>query len=618
LTYTFATAGTTAPQQQSVSLQGTGAAFSYTTSITNNTIPVGALTIASGASGSVASGGTAALIIQVNPTGVTSGAYSGSVTVTAGTQTLLITVNVNVGAAFSGVFTPTVGAVVNSPAAGISFSIPAGTASTSFGNLVITPVGSGAIQISPPVITFTSGTGWLTQVAAAGCTATTLVSCSDALSISAASLTAGNSYVANIAVSSTTAGIATLNIPVTVTVTNGPVFLQGASATPTRLVFTGAPSPTPILNCNGGVCAVSLTTNFTSVSSVTITPSPAASWLAICNNTTVPGCVPGTAALTGQTISGTATSLTVAVSSFNLAPKTYTGTITVSATSGVNGPLVIPVSMVVLPQNPSGVGIYRSSGLWLLDSNFNQTFDGGDQVSAFGGLPGDIPVYGDWNGDGRTKIGIYRNGTWLLDYNGNGVYEPTADRVYVFGGQPGDYPVVGDWNGTGYSKIGIFRQGFFWILDVNGNGIIDAGDATFAFGGATGCTAALPGAYSVISTAVAGACDMPVVGDWNGNGNAKVGVVRQGFLWILDQTGAQAFVATGANASNVFAFGGISGDVPLVGDWNNSGQANVGVFRGGFLFVEGANRTGIGATGVGSAFAFGGIAGDIPVVGRWR
>jgi hypothetical protein len=27
----------------------------------------------------------------------------------------------------------------------------------------------------------------------------------------------------------------------------------------------------------------------------------------------------------------------------------------------------------------------------------------------------DIPVTGDWNGNGVTKIGIFRNGLWYLD-----------------------------------------------------------------------------------------------------------------------------------------------------------------------------------------------------------
>ncbi len=38
-------------------------------------------------------------------------------------------------------------------------------------------------------------------------------------------------------------------------------------------------------------------------------------------------------------------------------------------------------------------------------------------------------VVGDWNGDGKTKIGIFRNGTWYLDADGNGIYESDKDMI---------------------------------------------------------------------------------------------------------------------------------------------------------------------------------------------
>ncbi len=94
-----------------------------------------------------------------------------------------------------------------------------------------------------------------------------------------------------------------------------------------------------------------------------------------------------------------------------------------------------------------------------------------DSVYAFGGIVGDIPITGDWSGTGTTKIGIYRpaTGTFILDYNGNGVFDgPLIDRVYQFvAPAPGDVPVTGDWTGTGTTKIGIFRataaNSGYWI-----------------------------------------------------------------------------------------------------------------------------------------------------------
>jgi hypothetical protein len=54
-------------------------------------------------------------------------------------------------------------------------------------------------------------------------------------------------------------------------------------------------------------------------------------------------------------------------------------------------------------------------------------------------------VVGDWNGDGKTKVGTFLNGYWYLDYNGNGVWDgESTDKAYVFG-QAGDTPIVGRW-----------------------------------------------------------------------------------------------------------------------------------------------------------------------------
>ena len=245
----------------------------------------------------------------------------------------------------------------------------------------------------------------------------------------------------------------------------------------------------------------------------------------------------------------------------------------------------------------SRVGIFRGGFFWLLDVDGNQQFDSPpDRAFAFGGIPGDIPITGDWNGSGTTKVGVYRssNGLFLLDYDGDGQFT-AADKVYSLGvgTQSGDVPVVGDWNGDGRSKVGIFRQGFFWILDTNGNGTFDAGDQSFAFGGVAG--------------------DVPVVGDWNGSGTSKVGVFRAGYLWVLDTNGNHAV----DSGDQVFPFGGIAGDVPVVGDWNGDGRTKVGVFRNGFYWVLDTNGDQVFDQSTDQAFAFGGIAGDKPVVGKW-
>ncbi|HEU4639889.1 MAG TPA: hypothetical protein VFS84_13625, partial [Candidatus Binatia bacterium] len=62
------------------------------------------------------------------------------------------------------------------------------------------------------------------------------------------------------------------------------------------------------------------------------------------------------------------------------------------------------------------------------------------------GDPGDLPVIGDWNGTGISKIGVFRpaTGEWFLDLNGNGKWDEGIDLQLSYG-EPGDVPVVGRW-----------------------------------------------------------------------------------------------------------------------------------------------------------------------------
>ncbi len=128
-----------------------------------------------------------------------------------------------------------------------------------------------------------------------------------------------------------------------------------------------------------------------------------------------------------------------------------------------------------------------------------------DHVFYYGGKP-DHPVVGDWNGDGVDTIGVFLNGTWILDDNGDGRWLP-GESMLEFG-QAGDIPVVGDFNGDGIDEIGVFRNGK-WIIDSNGNRTMDAEDTVIEFGQAG---------------------DLPIVGDWNGDGIEEIGVYRQGVI----------------------------------------------------------------------------------------
>ena len=55
------------------------------------------------------------------------------------------------------------------------------------------------------------------------------------------------------------------------------------------------------------------------------------------------------------------------------------------------------------------------------------------------GMPGATPVAGDWNGDGTTKVGVFIDGLWFLDLNGNGLWD--EGDLWAKLGKKGDQPV---------------------------------------------------------------------------------------------------------------------------------------------------------------------------------
>ncbi len=140
------------------------------------------------------------------------------------------------------------------------------------------------------------------------------------------------------------------------------------------------------------------------------------------------------------------------------------------------------------------IGVYHQ-GAWYLDYDGSGGWDPLiDRVYGWGNATSK-PVVGDWDSSGgvfesgnlRTEIGVFDQGIWYLDYVNNGVFDsnpsPWGDRVYLWG-SPNSTPVVGDWNGQCRAQVGVFEDGV-WYLDINGNGQWDSGtDRAFAWGAA--------------------------------------------------------------------------------------------------------------------------------------
>lgn len=221
---------------------------------------------------------------------------------------------------------------------------------------------------------------------------------------------------------------------------------------------------------------------------------------------------------------------------------------------------------------PSHAAVFRD-GVWFLDGDGKGQF--GERMIIFG-IPGDVPLTGDWNGDGFEDLAVWRRGMWYLDLDGNG---GLAEHAVLFGHHD-DVPFVGDWDGDGDTDIGVFRHGV-WFLDYDGDGLV--ADQAILFG--------LPG-------------DTPVVGDWDGDGDTDFGVYR-GNRWHFDLDD------NGGIAEKSFKLG-IRGDVAVVGDWDNDGITDVGVFRKGEWYFD------TDAEGeLAEKMVEYGLRDDRPVSGRW-
>ena len=246
----------------------------------------------------------------------------------------------------------------------------------------------------------------------------------------------------------------------------------------------------------------------------------------------------------------------------------------------------------------------------------------------FGATNG-IPVAGDWNGDGTTKIGIFFDGFWFLDLDGDGRWG--KNDLWARLGQTGDHPITGDWDGDGKTDIGIF--GPAWAGDKraiqNEPGLPDVHNRVTAAAKTRyknippAPQQATSGARTLKRTSLGkfrkdlidhvfrfGDDDViPVAGDWNGDGVTNIGIFRHG-TWYLDSDGDGRW-SSGDTAITL----GQAGDTPVVGDWNGDGRSKVGVYRNGVWLLD-TNGDGV-LDAHDRAFRLG-ETGDVPVVGDWN
>jgi hypothetical protein len=182
-------------------------------------------------------------------------------------------------------------------------------------------------------------------------------------------------------------------------------------------------------------------------------------------------------------------------------------------------------------------GLSPADSLWYAPGTFQIFF----------GATSDIPVPGDYNGDGRTDAAIFRPSTGLWYGPGTGLPQIVIQMNL---GQAGDIPIPGDYDGDGKTDAAIYRPstGLFFAVQSGG------GTKSSTFGA--------PG-------------DTPVPRDYDGDGKTDFAIYRQNAtaqglsLWYSPLSGGGVYQI----------YFGAPGDKPVPGDYDGDRKAEAVIFR---------------------------------------
>lgn len=198
------------------------------------------------------------------------------------------------------------------------------------------------------------------------------------------------------------------------------------------------------------------------------------------------------------------------------------------------------------------------------------------------GSTGDAPMTGDWDGDGKADLAVYRDGSQTggqsaFYYRPSG--SPGVNFRTIVWGTAGDKPLAGDFDGDAKMDAAVFRPSLnrWYILKS-----VDGQVMQQAFGAAT---------------------DIPVCADFDGDGKTDIAVYRpsQG-TWYTSPDPQTNYGAI---------YFGTAGDLPVPADYDGDGKADAAVFRPstGTWYI-------LGSTAGFSGMQFG-ISEDKPIPGAY-
>ena len=220
----------------------------------------------------------------------------------------------------------------------------------------------------------------------------------------------------------------------------------------------------------------------------------------------------------------------------------------------------------------------------LIQWYINMNATGTQHLIAWGLIEQDILAFGDYDGDRKTDLGVFRQDPLATFY----IIRSSTNTIYTDQlGLSTDQPVVGDYDGNGTDDTAVMRN--------NGNG--------------TTSWYYRPNGASMFVTIQHGIDGSRAQADYDGDGRIDVTTFRQqgpgGRFWITHSGGGTTTIDIG-----------LSSDLVASGDYNGDGKADVCVITEEGSLFKWTFRPSFGGADVQDTWGL--IASDLPVPGDYN